>query len=104
MLGLLGIPIFAMVGGTVESIQQKDVGDYGAQVVIISWDGKRSYSHLEENSITVAPGQVVKAGDVIGKMGKTGRTSGLQVGWGVLHIEMIVGGKKTDPCKYAPWA
>ena len=48
------------------------------------------YGHLQ--SVRVEEGEYVKRGDVIGYVGKTGRTIGPS-----LYYEIIMGGKKTNP-------
>ena len=48
------------------------------------------YGHLQ--SVRVEEGEYVKRGDVIGYVGKTGRTTGP-----CLYYEIIMGGKKTNP-------
>lgn len=55
-------------------------------------------SHMQENSITVKPGQTVNAGFLVGKVGSTGRSSGPH-----LHLEVHrggLGGKKINPEKF----
>lgn len=51
------------------------------------------YAHLSE--ILVRPGARVKRGDVIGRVGSTGRSSGPH-----LHYEVLRGGRAVDPRKY----
>lgn len=69
-------------------------GGYGKSVVIEHADGFRTlYGHL--NVILVKPGQVVKQYQFIGKVGKTGRTTGAH-----LHFTIWKHGKLQDPLKY----
>ncbi len=51
------------------------------------------YFHLSE--ILVSDGDMVETGDLIGRVGATGRAMGFH-----LHYEVIVGGKKVDPLRY----
>lgn len=71
-------------------------GGYGKLVTILHGDGYSSmYGHLSE--ITVNPGQEVSAGDIIGRVGSTGRASGPH-----LHFEWRLNGKPQDPLKVFP--
>jgi murein DD-endopeptidase MepM/ murein hydrolase activator NlpD len=75
LLGQVGTPIVAVEGGVVEAMGWNQYG--GWRIGIRSQDHKRYYyyAHLRKNfpyrkDLTV--GSVVKAGDVIGYMGRTG--------------------------------
>jgi murein DD-endopeptidase MepM/ murein hydrolase activator NlpD len=48
----------------------------GGNAVVLDIGGGRFvyYAHLQPGSVTVSPGDVVKAGDVIGKLGNSGRS------------------------------
>jgi len=75
MFGSVGTPIVAIESGTVEALGWNQYG--GWRVGIRSFDGLRYYyyAHLRQNRPyhpDVEEGQVVKAGDVIGYMGRTG--------------------------------
>ena len=72
---------------------------YGNVVVI---EGTRNghkvkfrMAHMKDGSMNVKVGQTVKHGDVIGKVGSTGRSTGPH-----LHLEVFVDGKKVDPEKF----
>ena len=75
-------------------------GGYGNYVILQHSDGNYTlYGHMYANSITVKAGDTVKQGQVIGKMGTSGDSSGPH-----LHFEVRVGAndpsKKVDPLKY----
>lgn len=89
----LGTPVVAAAAGTVTSAgRQSD----GAVVVRIRHDdGSESlYGHLDPD-LAVSAGDRVVAGERIGSVGLTGRTTGPHV-----HFELVVGGRTVDP---EPW-
>ncbi|OGM15665.1 hypothetical protein A2V56_01900 [Candidatus Woesebacteria bacterium RBG_19FT_COMBO_42_9] len=64
---------------------------YGNRVVIDHGNGFRTlYGHLSQ--VWVVPGQTVNRGDAIGKMGSTGRSTGIH-----LHFEIIQNGVYLNP-------
>ena len=82
-------PIAAPAPGVV--VTASAGGDYGRHVVLDHGNGVRSlYGHLSE--IDVAPGQQVEKGEVIGRVGSTGRSTGPH-----LHYEIRVQGRPVDP-------
>jgi murein DD-endopeptidase MepM/ murein hydrolase activator NlpD len=88
----MGDPIKAAAGGTVVYADWK--GGYG-KCVIISHDGGLAtlYGHMSE--IQVSSGETVKRGEVIGKVGSTGYSTGPH-----LHFEVRVNGDPVDPLGY----
>lgn len=75
MLGSVGTPIIAVESGTVEALGWNQYG--GWRIGIRSLDQKRYYyyAHMRQNfpfPKHLREGSVVKAGDVIGYMGRTG--------------------------------
>jgi len=87
-----GTPVVATADGKV-SFAGWD-GDYGKIVRINHGNGTITcYGHLK--SYNVKPGQAVKRGDVIGKVGSTGRSTGAHI-----HYEVHVNGKTVNPSKY----
>lgn len=71
----MGTPVYAVARGVVG---QSDAGGWaGIHAVIKHEDGSSLYAHLA--SLSVQPGQEVKAGDLIGTVGVTGRTFGAQL-------------------------
>lgn len=75
----------------------KDGGGFGNYVKIKHADGTYTiYAHLAQNSITVMSGNVVEQGQVIGKMGHSGSSTGLH-----LHFEMRdANDNKIDPAQF----
>lgn len=75
MMGQVGTPIVAVESGYVEAMGWNQYG--GWRLGIRSFDGKRYYyyAHLRQNfpyNKSLEVGSVVKAGDVIGYLGRTG--------------------------------
>ena len=75
MMGQVGTPIIAVESGTVEALGWNQYG--GWRIGIRSFDKKRYYyyAHLRKNypyQSTLAVGSTVRAGDVIGYLGRTG--------------------------------
>jgi murein DD-endopeptidase MepM/ murein hydrolase activator NlpD len=69
---------------------------YGERIILDHGNGWRTtYSHLDE--IKCRAGDIVLAGQVIGRIGATGATSGKH-----LHFEVLSGGSFVDPEKYLP--
>lgn len=85
----IGTPIHAVSNGVVGS---SNAGGWaGVHAVIHHDSGSSLYAHMA--SMTVSPGQQVKAGDLIGYVGMTGRTFGPH-----LHFEFYPKGASTsDP-------
>ncbi|MEP1074979.1 M23 family metallopeptidase [Leptolyngbya sp. PL-A3] len=69
-----GTPVLAAFSGRVNSADW--MGGYGLAVVLTHSEGRTQtlYGHLSE--IFVQPGQVVQQGDVIGRVGSTGNSTG----------------------------
>ena len=86
-------PVYAAAAGVVSIIGNEPTG-YGNWVEIRHADGKATrYGHLK--SISVSRGQHVKAGQIIGTSGNTGRSTAPH-----LHFEILVNGQKVDPTPY----
>jgi murein DD-endopeptidase MepM/ murein hydrolase activator NlpD len=72
-----------------------DQGGYGLTVVVEHPGGLQSrYAHL--SSYEVKPGDQVQAGQVIGRVGQTGRATGPH-----LHFELVREGRRLDPATVA---
>ena len=90
-----GTPIVAPADGVVKSAGWQ--GGYG-KAVEIRHSGKLAtlYGHMQGFAAGLKAGQVVKAGDVIGYVGSTGRSTGAH-----LHFEVKVNGQPVDPATAA---
>lgn len=87
-----GSGIFACRGGVVTSVAQTEV--YGNCVTLSHAGGLESfYGHM--SSVCVEPGQRVDAGERIGVIGSTGRSTGVH-----LHFEIRENGERVDPAPY----
>ncbi len=104
-----GTPVRSAGTGTIVAISPNPSPSYGVQVVIYHGDGVYThYAHLQPGSATLRPGDKVKGGDVIGRVGRTGNTP--RTGDTHLHFEVRVGsarpvtagGKTSDPLKLLP--
>ena len=88
-----GTPIRAADGGRVTRVQYGRTG-YGYNLIIDHGNGLQThYSHLSE--IDVENGQYVEKGEIIGKEGSTGRSTGPH-----LDFEVIINGVKVNPLNY----
>jgi murein DD-endopeptidase MepM/ murein hydrolase activator NlpD len=87
-----GQPVVASGDGIV--LRAEVQGGYGKAVFLAHGYGLTSrYGHL--SAIDVRPGQRVKRGDVIGRVGSTGRSTGPH-----LHYEVRVDGEPVNPIAY----
>ncbi len=90
--GEVGDPVRATADGTVSAAGWS--GGYGRTVDIDHGNGLSTrYAHL--SSIDVQVGQSIKAGQIVGKVGSTGRSTGSH-----LHYETRVKGEAVDPQKF----
>lgn len=88
-----GAPVYATASGVVEEAGWK--GPYGLAVVINHNFGYRTlYGHL--SAISVAAGERVEQGNLIGQVGSTGRSTGAH-----LHYTVFRYGVAVDPSPYA---
>jgi Membrane proteins related to metalloendopeptidases len=91
-----GSQIVAVASGTVVT-NSYDPGGYGNLIVIEQSDGIRAYyGHMRKASF-LEVGTKVKAGDTIGIVGTTGKSTGNH-----LHLEFRKGTQRIDPMKYFP--
>jgi len=90
-----GTPVYASASGEVVYSDQRLSG-YGKLIIIRhSRDMFTAYAHNQRN--LVRKGDRVKGGDVIARVGKTGRASGPH-----LHFEVRRGSTPVDPLAYLP--
>ena len=90
--GETGDPVLASADGEVALAERH--GGYGVMVEIDHGNGLASrYAHL--SAVAVRAGEKVKAGDLIGKIGSTGRSTGPH-----LHYEIRLQGDVTDPQRF----
>jgi murein DD-endopeptidase MepM/ murein hydrolase activator NlpD len=90
----LDTPLIATADGTVEEVSQdRFLGKY----IQISHNGKFStrYGHMNSFAEGIEVGTKVKRGQVIGYMGRTGRSTGCHV-----HYEVMVYGRRVNPADY----
>ncbi|WP_223162630.1 M23 family metallopeptidase [Nocardioides antri] len=84
-----GTPLFAIGDGVVTEVGYD--GAYGNKTVIRLEDGTELW-YCHQSSQSVAVGQSVSAGDVIGAIGSTGNSTGPH-----LHLEVRRHGEPVDP-------
>jgi lipoprotein NlpD len=90
-----GTPVYAAAAGEVVYSDQRLSG-YGKLIIVRhSQDMFTAYAHNQRN--LVRKGDRVKKGDVIARVGKTGRASGSH-----LHFEVRRGSTPVDPLAYLP--
>lgn len=87
-----GQPVRASADGVV--VQAGEIGGLGQAVFVAHGFGVTTrYGHMSR--IDVRPGQRVKRGDVVGRVGNTGRSTGYH-----LHYEVRVDGAPVNPLAY----
>ncbi len=91
-----GTPLRAVSSGRV-AYRQYQSGGAGYYVVIHGWDGRDSvYMHMREAAY-VAPGTTVSAGQLIGRVGSTGHSSGPHLHFELWTPHWYDGGHDYDP-------
>lgn len=87
----VGTPVVATAAGQV--VQARYNGAYGKMVEVMHAEGFATrYAHLK--TILVQPGQQLQAGDRLGLLGNTGRSTGPH-----LHYEVLYRGQAMHPVK-----
>ena len=85
----IGTPVMAVADGIIVKTVNNTLGAGGRMVLIRHGEYKADYLHLSK--ITAVPGKAVKAGDVIGLSGASGK--GKERGYGPhLHLSIRKGG------------
>ncbi len=93
--GTTGEPVYAIMKGKVTEIQHSRYA-YGNAVIIDHANGIHSlYAHLSK--IEAEKGAIVSAGEKIGEIGSTGRSTGDH-----LHLEVYFEGKNINPLSILP--
>lgn len=91
----LGTPLRSVAPGVV-TLSSEAHGAYGVTIVIRHAGGAETlYGHLQHGSRLVDVGDWVEAGQVIGSMGSTGRSTGSH-----LHFEIRIDGTPVDPLPF----
>lgn len=95
MLAPAGTPIYAAAAGVVRA-SAESIGGYGVAVMLDSVIGgqrvQTTYGHMIYGSRQVQQGQTVEAGQLIGYVGSTGRSTANH-----LHFEVWVNGGLVEP-------
>ncbi|MGL4571613.1 MAG: peptidoglycan DD-metalloendopeptidase family protein [Clostridium sp.] len=91
--GNTGDPVMAALDGKVKNVFYERDG-YG-NVVILEHEGgiETRYAHMSKTEASI--GETVKKGDIVGRIGSTGRSTGPH-----LHFEVRVNGNPVNPEKY----
>lgn len=89
----VGTPVYAVADGKIENANWGK--SYGTQAVQSVNGGFVIYAHL--SSLVVKPGQAVKRGDLIGKSGNTGNSTGPHLHFELRNNIRWSAGKDLDP-------
>ncbi len=92
-----GTPVLAVAAGQVLLSGSDSLHPNLGNVVLIDHGGgyQSMYAHLD--AVTVQPGQQLQAGQSVGTLGNSGRTTGPH-----LHLELIQAGKRINPATLLP--
>lgn len=96
----LGTPVYAAANGSVvEAVSIEDSTDTRGSYVVIQHDDGYATSYCHLNAVSVAAGERVAAGDVIGEVGLSGNAVGE-----ILHFELRQGvdGTPLNPLDFLP--
>ena len=96
--GPIGTPVYAIMGGTIETATCGWNFGYGCEVVVKHTNGYWSrYAHLNGQPL-VSVGQIVSGGQQIGYRGTTGNSTGPHT-----HFEIhLASGQAVNPLNYLP--
>ena len=87
--GVMGAPVYAMADG---KIVLADLLYYEGNMILIDHGNKFFSYYMHMSALDVKKGDMVKAGDTIGKVGSTGISTGAH-----LHVSMLVNYVHVDP-------
>lgn len=87
----VGTPILAPISGTITKNFFNNVGGY--QIILENGSVRFGFAHLKEKS-PIAVGDQVSAGQIIGEVGNTGRSTGAH-----LHFTVTVDGQLKNPAE-----
>jgi murein DD-endopeptidase MepM/ murein hydrolase activator NlpD len=91
-----GTPVYASGDGVVEDMGRR--GGYGLMVRLAHPGGAETrYAHLSAFARGLRPGSPVRQGEVIGRVGSTGLSTGPH-----LHYEIRLAGRPVDPARAVP--
>lgn len=88
-----GTPIFSATSGIVK--YAGEYGGYGLAVIVDYGKYEIVYGHMSK--VCVYKGQSVKKGELLGRVGSTGVSTGPH-----LHFEVRINGRHTNPMAYLP--
>jgi murein DD-endopeptidase MepM/ murein hydrolase activator NlpD len=92
----IGVPVYAAAAGQVVVAGETEYPGYGRMVVIRHADGYQTlYGHLSASYVLA--GEHVTRGEMVGRMGSTGRSTGSH-----LHFEVSRGSWLLDPMTLLP--
>ncbi|MCL2446656.1 MAG: peptidoglycan DD-metalloendopeptidase family protein [Oscillospiraceae bacterium] len=93
--GIRGTGVVAARAGRVVDVQFSGSG-WGHMVLIDHGGGMQTrYAHLVAGSIAVSRGQHVDMGQLVGRVGSTGNSTGPH-----LHFEVLIGGRPQNPLNF----
>lgn len=92
--GPRGEPILALADGEVILAEKMY---YEGNFTVIDHGNRVMSYYMHQDSILVKVGQIVRAGDTIGKVGNTGQSSAAH-----LHLSLVIDGIQVDPLSILP--
>lgn len=92
--GRRGDPVFALADGEVILAEKMY---YEGNFTVIDHGNRVMSYYMHQDSILVHPGQIVHAGDTIGKVGSTGISTAPH-----LHLSLVINGIQVDPLSILP--
>jgi murein DD-endopeptidase MepM/ murein hydrolase activator NlpD len=95
--GINGASIYSIQSGTViRAVESNSNAGYGSHVIVDHGGGVASlYAHMQFGSVAVSEGQDVVVGQMLGRVGSTGWSTGPH-----LHFEIHVNGVRVNPLGY----